>query len=74
MVFHAAAYKHVPMLQAQLRETIRNNTVGTMVAARAPRRALQQRLAAARALGVLLRLHLLTTAEEPALSRAPRGR
>ncbi|MGB1613123.1 MAG: polysaccharide biosynthesis protein, partial [Arenicellales bacterium] len=35
VVFHAAAYKHVPMLQAQLRETIRNNTVGTMVAARA---------------------------------------
>jgi FlaA1/EpsC-like NDP-sugar epimerase len=35
VVFHAAAYKHVPMLQAQLRETIRNNTVGTMVTARA---------------------------------------
>ena len=35
VVFHAAAYKHVPMLQAQVRETIRNNTVGTMVTARA---------------------------------------
>lgn len=35
VVFHAAAYKHVPMLQAQLRETIRNNTVGTIVTARA---------------------------------------
>lgn len=35
VVFHAAAYKHVPMLQAQVRETIRNNTVGTIVTARA---------------------------------------
>ena len=29
VVFHAAAYKHVPLLQRQARETMKNNVIGT---------------------------------------------
>jgi FlaA1/EpsC-like NDP-sugar epimerase len=35
IVFHAAAYKHVPLLQGQLREAFRNNVVGTQTVAEA---------------------------------------
>lgn len=35
IVFHAAAFKHVPLLQTQLREAFRNNTLGTQVTAKA---------------------------------------
>lgn len=30
VIFHAAAYKHLPMLQNQVREAFRNNVVGTI--------------------------------------------
>jgi len=34
-IFHAAAYKHVPMLQSQIREAVRNNVLGTKIIAEA---------------------------------------
>jgi len=38
VLFHAAAYKHVPLLEGQLREAARNNVLGTAVTARAAAR------------------------------------
>jgi len=35
MVFHAAAYKHVPLLENQIRSALRNNVIGTQVIAEA---------------------------------------
>lgn len=35
VVFHAAAYKHVPLLQGQVREAFRNNVLGTCAVAEA---------------------------------------
>ncbi|GAA0706954.1 nucleoside-diphosphate sugar epimerase/dehydratase [Dokdonella soli] len=35
VVFHAAAYKHVPLLQGQVREAFRNNVLGTKALAEA---------------------------------------
>lgn len=39
IVFHAAAYKHVPLLQGQVREAFRNNVLGTRAMADAADRA-----------------------------------
>ena len=38
MIFHAAAYKHLPILQNQVREAFRNNVLGTMRLAEAAER------------------------------------
>jgi FlaA1/EpsC-like NDP-sugar epimerase len=38
VIFHAAAYKHVPMLETQVREAVRNNVLGTRVMAQAAHR------------------------------------
>jgi FlaA1/EpsC-like NDP-sugar epimerase len=35
VIFHAAAYKHVPLLQYQAREAVRNNVNGTQIVAEA---------------------------------------
>lgn len=35
VIFHAAAYKHVPLLQGQVRQAIRNNVFGTRIMAEA---------------------------------------
>jgi FlaA1/EpsC-like NDP-sugar epimerase len=35
LIFHAAAYKHVPLLQGQIRQAVRNNVLGTRIVAEA---------------------------------------
>jgi FlaA1/EpsC-like NDP-sugar epimerase len=37
VIFHAAAYKHVPILQNQLRQALKNNALGTLTLAQAAR-------------------------------------
>jgi FlaA1/EpsC-like NDP-sugar epimerase len=39
IVFHAAAYKHVPMLEEQIRVAVKNNTLGTKYVAEASHKA-----------------------------------